>query len=67
MKNLLFCAALLMCSFQSFAQTECDYGQDEVPQELMRKRLKDNEPGFKYGGPYTMFNRIQTVGASMVC
>ncbi len=39
------------------SQTPCTFGQGTVPDELFRKRLKDTEAGFKYGGPYTMFNR----------
>ena len=56
MKTLLylfvFCITILHVSAQ------CSYIEySNTPKELLRKRVKDNEPGFRYGNPYTMFNR----------
>jgi hypothetical protein len=42
-----------------YAQTDynCANNDCDPTIELTRNRLKDHEPGFRYGGPYTMFNR----------
>ncbi|NDC30560.1 MAG: hypothetical protein EBZ58_06410, partial [Bacteroidetes bacterium] len=44
--------------FTNFSIAQCDFADDsDAPKELFRKRLKDKEVGFRYGNPYTMFNR----------
>ena len=56
MKKLLLIIAILLCAQQNFAQ--CDYADySDAPDEHYLQRLKDGESGFRYGNPYTMFNR----------
>ena len=55
MRKILILILLFLC-YRGSAQ--CDYADDSnAPKELLRKRLKDKESGFRYGNPYTMFTR----------
>jgi hypothetical protein len=53
---LLFCVLLIIESLSYGQYIQCTNNGISPPDELFRKRLKDHEPGFRYGGPYTMFN-----------
>ena len=65
MRYIISSILIITLALQSFAQ--CRYSDfSESPKELLRKRVKDNELGFRYGNPYTMFNRPPTV-RSLVC
>ena len=52
MKKLLF--ILLTQTLYINVNAQCDYASySDAPDELFRKRV--NEPGMRYGNPYTMF------------
>ena len=56
-KTILSILLLLLCNV-FVINAQCSYAEySNTPKELLRKRVKDNEPGFRYGNPYTMFNR----------
>jgi hypothetical protein len=56
-KYLLVLHALFLAFNLANGQySQCINNDFSLPNELFRKRLKDYEPGFRYGGPYTMFN-----------
>jgi len=56
--RILLISLLLHMLLALNTQSQCTYENfSNAPKELLRKRVKDNEPGFRYGNPYTMFNR----------
>ena len=57
MKQLLLIAAIVFFACKCYAQ--CAYPAIDAADidELTRKRLSNTEVGFRYGNPYTMFNR----------
>ncbi len=50
MKNIFLVFLTLTFLVNCYAQ--CAYNDfSNAPKELLRKRVKDNEPGFRYGNP----------------
>lgn len=56
MKHFLLILAIGFVVQSTYAQ--CTYvDESDAPKELALRRLKDHLAGFRYGHPYTMFNR----------
>jgi len=51
-KTILSILLILLCNV-FVINAQCSYVEySNTPKELLRKRVKDNEPGFRYGNPH---------------